>query len=400
VYNPSRIHVAEGEVRLSWFQGVLERNRRQRELWRDVPANSVAILMAMAFCLFASVGLLTQLNTPMRTLWPATLIPFLSGVFAAAILWVSVRRNVLFSFFAISAYAIFFVAVGFYLRQHLTSGPLVSPEIRPWLTITAVLVTFLIGCAWSLAMWFFGREGQRLFRVQTEMRLAGEIHQALVPAIDHRIGDFEFYGISRPSGMVGGDLVDVLAHRGRWLAYVVDVSGHGVSAGVLMAMIKSSIHSTLRFQQKLAGLLEEVNRVLCNLKTSNMFATCGVIAFSPEGGLRYALAGHLPILRLSDQRIELLSDTNLPLGILAETEFKSASCEMKKGDVLVVVTDGLTEVSAQDGEELGLSAISSVLRDCDGDPPQKIAEKLLRMVNRGSPQRDDQSLLIIRCLGN
>jgi serine phosphatase RsbU (regulator of sigma subunit) len=249
-------------------------------------------------------------------------------------------------------------------------------------------------------MWFVGREGQRLFRVQTEMRLAGEIHHALVPAIDHRIGAFEFYGISLPSGMVGGDLVDLLTHRGRWMAYVVDVSGHGVSAGVLMAMIKSSIHSTLRFQQKLDGLLEEVNRVLCSLKTSNMFATCGVVAFSPETGLRYALAGHLPILRLSDQKIELLSETNLPLGILAETEFKAASCEMRKGDVLVLVTDGLTEILGRDGEELGLTQISQALRDCNGHPPRKIAEEILRRVNRGSPQRDDQSLLIVRCLSN
>jgi sigma-B regulation protein RsbU (phosphoserine phosphatase) len=167
-----------------------------------------------------------------------------------------------------------------------------------------------------------------------------------------------------------------------------------------MAMIKSSIHISVRFQQKLAGLLERVNRVLCNLKTSNMFATSGVVAFSPEGGLRYALAGHLPILRLRDGKIELLSETNLPLGILPETEFKSASCEMTKGDVLVLVTDGLTEVSGQDGEELGLSEISRALCDCDSNSPKEIAEKLLRTVDRASPQRDDQSLLIIRCLSS
>jgi hypothetical protein len=385
---------------LSWFDEILALNRKQRERWRDVPGSSVAILMGMAFCLFASVGMLTQLNAPLGTLWPATLVPVLSGVFAAAILWVSLRRNLWWVFAAAVVFLIVFFALAFYLKKHPFVGPPVSPEIQPWLTTTALLVTFLIACAWGLAMWFFGREGQRLFRVQTEMRLAGEIHQALVPTIDHRIGDFEFYGVSLPSGMVGGDLVDLLAHRGRWLAYVVDVAGHGVSAGVLMAMIKSSIHSTLRFEQKLHGLLEEVNRVLCNLKTANMFATCGVVAFSPEGGLLYALAGHLPILRLRDRKVDLLSETNLPLGILAGTEFKAAPCEMKNGDVLVLVTDGLTEVSGQNGEELGLGEISRALSDCDGDPPRKIAEKILRAVSRGSPQRDDQSLLVVRCLGN
>ena len=385
---------------MSWFQEILALHRKQRERWRDVPASSVAILMGMAFCLFASVGLLTQLNTPLGTFWPATFVPVLSGVFAAAIVWASARRDQRWVFAVVFVFLMGFFALSFYLKKQPFGGAPVPPGIRPWLTITALLVTFLIGCSWGLAMWFFGREGQRLFRVQTEMRLAGEIHQALVPAIDHRIGDFEFYGVSRPSGTVGGDLVDLLAHRGRWLAYVVDVSGHGVSAGVLMAMIKSSIHSTLRFEQKLHGLLEEVNRVLCNLKAANMFATCGVVAFSPEGGLRYALAGHVPILRLHDQKVELLSESNLPLGILAGTEFKSALCEMKKGDVLALVTDGLTEASGEGGEELGLGEISRALSDCDGDPPRKIAERILRAVSRGSPQRDDQSLLIIRYLGN
>jgi hypothetical protein len=378
---------------------MLVRNRKQRERWREVSASSVAILMGMAFCLFASVGLLTQLNTPLGTHWLPILTPVLSGAFAAAILWISVRRNLWWVFGAVLVFLVVFFTLAFYLRKHPPGGPVVPVEIQPWLTTTALLVTMLIACSWGLAMWFFGREGQRLFRVQTEMRLAGEIHQALVPVIESRIGDFEFYGVSLPSGMVGGDLVDVLARDGRWLAYVVDVSGHGVSAGVLMAMIKSSIHTTLRFQPKLDGLLEEVNRVLCDLKTANMFATCGVIAYSPEGGLRYALAGHLPILRLRDQKIELLSESNLPLGIVAETGFKAAPCEMKKGDVLVVVTDGLTELPGRDGEELGLSQISQALRGCDGDSPRKIADEILRGVNRGSPQRDDQSLLVVRRLG-
>jgi sigma-B regulation protein RsbU (phosphoserine phosphatase) len=385
---------------LSWFQEALDRNRKQRERWRDVPASSVAILMGMAFCLFASVGMLTQLNTRLGTHWLAIVTPFLSGAFAAAILWISVRRNLWWVFGAVLAFLVVFCSLAFYLRKHPPGGLAVPAEIQPWLTTTATLVTMLITCSWGLALWFVGREGQRLFRVQTEMRLAGEIHQALVPAIETRIGDFEFYGVSVPSGMVGGDLVDVLARGTRWLAYVVDVSGHGVSAGVLMAMIKSSIHTTLRFQPKLDGLLEEVNRVLCDLKTANMFATCGVIAFSPEGGLRYALAGHLPILRLRDRKIEVLSESNLPLGVVPDTGFKAASCGMETGDVLVVVTDGLTEILGRDGEELGLSQIAQVLRDCDGHSPRRIAEEILRGVNRGSPQRDDQSLLVVRCVSN
>jgi len=73
------------------------------------------------------------------------------------------------------------------------------------------------------------------------------------------------------------------------------------------------------------------------------------------------LAGHLPILRLRDRKIEMLSESNLPLGIVPDSRFRAISCEMLKGDVLVVVTDGLTEVAGKDGEEHGFRWISEAL---------------------------------------
>jgi serine phosphatase RsbU (regulator of sigma subunit) len=62
------------------------------------------------------------------------------------------------------------------------------------------------------------------------MELAAEIHHILVPAIDTKIGEFEFYGRSVPSGEAGGDLIDVFQNDHGWIAYVADVSGHGVAS--------------------------------------------------------------------------------------------------------------------------------------------------------------------------
>jgi hypothetical protein len=59
-----------------------------------------------------------------------------------------------------------------------------------------------------LMLYFPSKEGQRYFRVHSEMRLAADIHRALVPEISRRVGNFEFYGASVPSGAVGGDLLD------------------------------------------------------------------------------------------------------------------------------------------------------------------------------------------------
>src|SRR5215472_6377757 len=324
----------------------MEHDRKRRELWKTMPASSVALLMALAFCLFASIGALAQLTSSLRYFWPT---PLICGTIASAVVWLGVRRKIMWIVVLVVVVNAALVLIG-HFKKESSPGLAMPAETQRWLTTTSAFTAAMIGCGWALAVTLINREGQRFFRVQTEMRLAGEIHQTLVPTIDTRIADFEFYGISRPSGMVGGDLVDVLSGDGRWLAYVVYVSGHGVSSGVLMAMVKSAIHTALRFHPKADGLLEAVNWVLCSLKATNMFATCGLIAFSQEHGLRYALAGHLPILRLRDQTIEMLSEGNLPLGIVPEGKFEATPCEMTKGDVLVVVTDGLTEVTDQDGE--------------------------------------------------
>jgi len=382
---------------LSWIQQLMEHDRRRRELWSAMPASSVALFMALAFCLFASIGALAQLSNPtsLRHFWPE---PLISGTFAAAIAWSGVRRKIGWTLVLVVVFNAVLVLTLLYLKKDPAPGPAVPAEVERWLATTSAFIVAMIACGWALALTVINREGRRFFRVQTEMRLAGEIHQALVPTIDTRIGDYEFYGVSRPSGMVGGDLVDGLSGEGRLLAYVVDVSGHGVSSGVLMAMIKSAVHTALRFRPKADGVLEAVNRVLCSLKATNMFATCGLLAFSPEHGLRYALAGHLPILRLRDQAIEMLSESNLPLGISPDGNFQAIPCETKKGDVLVVVTDGLTELSGQDGEEHGFRRISQALRDHGGRSAREIAGQILRSTNGSKAPSDDQSLLIVRCL--
>jgi len=380
---------------LNWFDRMMEHDRQRRAQWSALPVTSVALFIGSTFFMGATTGAISQLLVPRYSLEFVWYLPLITGIAGAGVAWSGTRGKLWWTFVVVAA----FILVMEWVNPSL-KGPsravLIPQEIRHWVLTSAAVIFVAIGGAWTLAMTFINREGQRFFQVQTEMRLAGEIHQTLVPSIESRIGDYEFYGVSLPSGTVGGDLVDVLDGNGRWLAYVVDVSGHGVSSGVLMAMIKSSVHTALRFQPQLDGLLEEVNRVLCSLKATNMFATCGMIAFSPEHGLRYALAGHLPILHLRGREIDLLREGSLPLGIVPSGKFQAISCELKEGDVLVVLTDGLTEVSGKNGEELGLDWISQALRENGPRPAKEIAAQILAAVQGRGKQSDDQSLLVVR----
>src|SRR5262249_16658086 len=106
-----------------------------------------------------------------------------------------------------------------------------------WDAVGAIFAT-LIG--YACFVYASVTEGRRYFRAHAEIKLAQEIHQVLVPTIDTRLGDFEFYGRSAPSGEVGGDLIDVAGAAGKWVGDRVGGSGRWGGARVGVGMVWSA----------------------------------------------------------------------------------------------------------------------------------------------------------------
>lgn len=80
-----------------------------------------------------------------------------------------------------------------------------------------------------------------------------------------------------------------------WIAYIADISGHGVAPGVVMGMVKSAARMQLSSTEESAALLEHLNSVLIPIKKPEMFVTFAYLAWNGER-LQYSLAGHPPIL--------------------------------------------------------------------------------------------------------
>ena len=373
-----------------------QHTRKRRQVWDTVPRKSRFIFLGMVFCLFAGIGALSQFEASTASLpklWTAALI---TGIFATGFAWTAIETHWLFIFPLVGLQALVNWWMLSYVGRHSAPGPAISDAIKPWLDTGTTATTLLIAGAYAMAMTFIFREGDRFFRTHTEMRLAGEIHKLLVPTIQRTNGKYEFYGTSLASGVVGGDLVDVIERDGHWLAYVVDVAGHGVSSGVLMAMIKSSANMSMRFDSSGDALLQGLNEVLCSLKTGNMFATFGFLAYSPGRGLRYSLAGHLPILQCRRGEIQFLPAQNVPIGLFSDMAFESTPIHALPGDVFAIVTDGLTEIFDKQGRELGIGAIAAVLRDVAERPLSEIAAAIFQHASQHGVRSDDQSLLLVR----
>ncbi len=229
------------------------------------------------------------------------------------------------------------------------------------------------------------------------MELAAEIHRVLVPAIDAQLGSFQFYGYSTPSDEVGGDLIDVVGVESRWVAYLADVSGHGVAPGVVAGMVKSASRMLLSSTESSLHLQTRLNEVLYPLKRPDMFVTFCFVNFH-DGLLRFGTAGHPAILHFSAKTnaVSQLECSNFPLGIMPDGEFTSGEVQTEEGDVLALYTDGLLEAANAAGEEFGIKGLELQLQKHGREPLNVICQSLQASVAQHGAQLDDQSVLLIR----
>ena len=259
------------------------------------------------------------------------------------------------------------------------------------------ILTIALGYAFFVR--FIRNEGQRYVRVQTEMELAHQIHHRLVPPVVGSTQGHEFYGLSVPSGEMGGDLVDLVQVSNQWIGYVADVSGHGVPSGIMMAMVKSAARMRLRTSAPPHVFLEDLNHVISELKAGdNTFVTLAFLAPGTADDFHFATAGHLPILhfRSATGSVGELSTPNPPLGIFEAREFVSSRVKCSSGDIAVLLTDGLTEVMDEGEEEYGLDRIKQLIARHAAQPLKVICETLLAEAQAFGKQTDDQSVLLVR----
>jgi sigma-B regulation protein RsbU (phosphoserine phosphatase) len=168
----------------------------------------------------------------------------------------------------------------------------------------------------------------------------------------------------------------------------------------MMAMVKSAVRMHWVQGQSASSLMEPLNSVLTTVRAQDMFVTCAYL--QSDGGtiLRFSLAGHLPVLHFNAASGTVVEHSilNFPLGLFPEPAFKTSEIQCSPGDVLVLLTDGLTEVFDRNETELGLEPLKRALRESGAEPLEQISLSLQRTARQHGPQSDDQTMLIVRRL--
>ena len=377
---------------------------RVKTFWSGVPGRSVVVFFLGVFFIFSIIGFAVDLMETGRQPIPRFVLSVvLSGVSAMiyAAAGTILRRKMWMVF--VPVFLVHMVLMN-YLGHRFPSVPSPVPMQAPdiarlhgRLTFDAIAIIFAMALGYTCFVTVTITEGRRYFRVHAEMALAADIHRVLVPPIDSRIDGFEFYGSSVPSGEVGGDLIDLFQQGRGWIAYIADVSGHGVAPGVMMAMVKSAARMQLSSGEKSTALLERMNSVLYPIKKPEMFVTFAYLACNGER-VEYSSAGHPAILHYhaATREITELGCSNLPVAILDGQPFAAESVECAPGDMFVLITDGLLEITNAKDEEFGLAGVKSVVSAHGGESLKAIHGALLTAAKEFGQPADDQSLMLVR----
>ena len=245
---------------------------------------------------------------------------------------------------------------------------------------------------------FINGQGKTTVRLMAEMSLARNIHDTLVPPVSFTNDRIEALGFSCPSTEVGGDLIDVVDHGEITDLFLADVAGHGLGAGVVMAMVKSSIRMGLRKHEGLSELLGDLNEVLASTTSPELYATLACLRIDPAGRVEYALAGHHHIAhyRASASELRRLGHRNFPLGLFDGRTYSTDTFAPEPGDLLAIYTDGLNETTDASDVELGHEAIERALADLAARPLGEIRQAVFDLVETHGEQSDDRTLLLVR----
>lgn len=375
---------------------------------RSIPFSRLWLLLLAAFLLFSIPGFYSDIAN--HGIYPyaiAFTIAAITGLNAA--LWIfTVARLPVISISALILLQFLLwpiISVVANAIAHTFNLQGVPPEQGIHFAATCMLVASI--ASYIAFVSFIRTEGRRSLRIQNELELAHSIQRTLVPTLEIRTPHFELYGISHPSEKVGGDLVDAVSlPNGDTVAFLADITGHGLTASILMGRLKTAARTALLDAGErepgdtIPLLLNRLNTVLPQVKEPTMYATFTGFRLCSDGTIFCALAASPPVIHwhASAQSLSKFEEPQFPVGLFAASRFDGFSVQAAVGDLFVVATDGILEVADKTGDEFGIERLNGVIASAPHDSLPQLATRILNAARSYGQQLDDQTILLVRCL--
>ncbi len=239
--------------------------------------------------------------------------------------------------------------------------------------------------------------------LESELELSQIVQRAMLPQKIPNMDGFDIAGYNRPAQIIGGDYFDFLKFNDGAHGFVVaDVSGKGVSAGMLMTSLQTAFHTLVPETDSPIKVLEKINRLyIHNIK----FTTFVTIFFARLDvntcTLLYANAGHNPafLYRGAEKTRNWLEPTGAAIGLMEEFNVGSENLQLECGDTFVLYTDGITEAFNSKREQFGRERLADVIEQNEALSADALIQKILQTLNDftgGGQLVDDVTLVVYK----
>jgi Stage II sporulation protein E (SpoIIE) len=248
-----------------------------------------------------------------------------------------------------------------------------------YLTLAAVIFVLL------LRRMLMSLELQR--EIASDVRQAQHVQQVLIPEKIPMLPGLNMQSEYRPAKEVGGDFFQIIPHppSGSVVIVVGDVTGHGLPAGMLGALIVGAIRAEVAHSTEPLNIIRSLNAQL--YERGHAVATCLAMRIGFDFNTTLANAGHLPPY-LNGK--ELAMEGAVPLGMIPNPDFSTMRFQLQPGDTLMLLSDGVVEAQNEQGRMFGFDRVRSMLE-------RPITARDIAAAAQAFGQQDDISVLSITC---
>jgi len=235
--------------------------------------------------------------------------------------------------------------------------------------------------------------------LRKELQIAAAIQRQIIPQELPEFGYARFSARSIPCTGVGGDFYDVIPLADGFVAIVADVSGKGVPAALLASMVQGMFHAQMSLGADrgitLVESIASLNAFVCSRTPMEKYVTLAALRYVNSGAdgasIELINAGHVaPMIIRADGRVEMIEEGDMPVGLFDFAEYHVIRRSLAVGDRVVLLTDGITEAEAGDGDQFGLERLQEPMFN-----PDPLASLLSAVEEfcKGAPPQDDRTIL-------
>ena len=270
-----------------------------------------------------------------------------------------------------------------------------TPHVLDSLGFAVLLCSF----AYVALQMVFASE-RRLLSIENELAIAREIQTSILPSGSPELKNLRITAAYRPMTAVAGDFYDFIPlDENRVGVLVADVSGHGVPAALIAAMIKVALQSVVPFAHDPREVLRGLNRILSGQLHDQFVTAAYLFVDTHNGNALYSAAGHPPLIRFRGNKLERIESNGIVFGVMPAPDYPVCEMTISPGDRFLLYTDGVIEPENASGDSFGHCKLDRVIRNNESRPPFELVNQLLFEIRQWQPvsvpQQDDITLIVI-----